>query len=603
MYLWALQNDNFMSLSTAYRSHTCGELRIEDQGSEVKLTGWVHRSRDLGGMTFIDLRDRHGITQLVFSEDTDKELCLKARDLGREFVIRVTGTVEERSSKNKQIPTGEIEITVKELDILNRSEVPPFTMEDETDGGEELRMTWRYLDLRRPFMQKKMILRSKMIKAIRQYLDSKGFLEVETPNLIKSTPEGARDFIVPSRLQTGKFYALPQSPQILKQLLMVAGMDRYYQVVKCFRDEDFRGDRQPEFSQVDCEMSFVDQEDIWNMFEDLVKHVFREVANIDLPDFMRLPYAEAISKYGTDKPDLRFDCPIVELNSVCAGSEFALFNNAMEKGLVAGLVAKGCAGYSRKQIDALTEYVKSPQRGAGGLIYIKYNEDGSFKSSVDKFFNEVQLKAMADEAKAEPGDLLLIVADKSKRLVRKVLGDLRLHLAKEENWFKKDSWSIFWVVDMPLFEEDEETGEPIFAHHPFCSPHPEDVGRIDSDPLSVRAQSYDMVMNGNEILSGSIRIHQPELQKKIFHILGMDQDEIDRRFGFMVRAFDYGAPPHGGCAFGLDRWAMLMAGGESIRDVIAFPKSNAGKDLMMDAPAEVDEAQLIQLGLKVEQKS
>lgn len=589
-----------MNSNTFYRTHHCGELTLANQNLTVTLSGWVNRSRDLGGLTFIDLRDRHGITQLVFNMETNAPLCEQARKLGREFVIQVSGLVAERSNKNKNIATGEIEILVSQLEILNASELPPFTMDDETDGGEELRMKYRYLDLRRPLMQKRLMLRAKMIQAVRTYLDEKGFIEIETPNLIKSTPEGARDFIVPSRLQPGLFYALPQSPQIIKQLLMVAGMDRYYQIARCFRDEDLRGDRQPEFSQIDCEMSFVRQEDIWNMFEGMTKYVFQKTKNITLPDFIRLPYRDAIKYYGTDKPDLRFDCRIKELNSVVAKSAFNLFNSVIEnKGLIAGINAKGCSEYSRKQIDELTEFVKAPHRGAGGLVYIRYALDGTVKSSIDKFFTSDQLLQIGQACKAEKGDLLLIVADKINK-TRKVLGDLRLEMAKRENWIDNDAWSVFWVVDMPMFEPDEETGQPIFAHHPFCAPHPDDEQYMDSDPLRVRAQSYDLVMNGNEILSGSIRIHNKELQEKIFSILGFSEEEKEKRFGFMVNAFRYGAPPHGGCAFGLDRWVMLMAGGETIRDVIPFPKNNAGRDLMMDAPGQVDNNQLQMVGIKLE---
>lgn len=588
-----------MHSNTFYRTHTCGELRMQSVGTTVTLSGWMHRSRDLGGMTFIDLRDRHGITQLVFNMESNAALCEMARKLGREFVICASGVVTERSSKNAQLPTGDIEIIVDKLEILNAAELPPFTMDDETDGGEELRMRYRYLDLRRPQMQQRLMLRANMLKAVREYLDAEGFVEVETPNLIKSTPEGARDFLVPSRMQPGLFYALPQSPQILKQLLMVSGMDRYYQIAKCFRDEDLRGDRQPEFTQIDCEMSFVRQEDVWNMFEGMTKHVFKKVKNIDLPDFIRLPYRDAMKYYGSDKPDLRFDCKIQDLNAVVGGSEFGVFNNVLaSNGLVAGIVAKGCSEYSRKQIDELTEFVKAPQRGAGGLIYIKFSQDGSVKSSMDKFFTPEQLMAIGESVGAGKGDLLLIVADKEKK-TRKVLGDLRLEMAKRENWIDKNAWSVFWVVDMPLFEPDEETGEPIFAHHPFCSPHPDDFQYMDSDPLRVRAQSYDMVMNGNEILSGSIRIHNKELQEKIFKILGFSEEEKERRFGFMVNAFKYGAPPHGGCAFGFDRWVMLMAGGDTIRDVIPFPKNNNGRDMMMDAPGEVDNDQLRIVGVKL----
>ncbi len=587
-----------MHSSTYYRSHHCGELRLTDVGKIVVISGWVNKSRDLGGMTFVDMRDRHGITQLVFNLELNAPLCLEARQLGREFVIQAKGKVAERSNKNPNMSTGEIEILVDELTILNASEVIPFSMEDDPDVGEELRMKYRYLDLRRPQMQKRLILRAQMLKAVREYLDENGFCEIETPNLIKSTPEGARDFIVPSRLQPGLFYALPQSPQILKQLLMVSGMDRYYQIAKCFRDEDLRGDRQPEFTQIDCEMSFVRQEDVWHMFEGMVKHVFKNTIDIQLPDFIRLPYLDAIKYYGTDKPDLRFDCKIVDLNEAVQGSEFGVFNNIIgTNGLIAGINATGCGEYSRKQIDELTEFVKVPQRGAGGLIYIKFAQDGTIKSSIDKFFSTEKLAEIGKLFNAQKGDLILIVADKTSR-ARKVLGDLRLEMAKRQNWIDKNTWSVFWVVDMPLFEADENTGEPIFAHHPFCSPHPDDFQYMDSDPLRVRAQSYDLVMNGNEILSGSVRIHNKELQEKIFTILGFSEEEKEKRFGFLVNAFKYGAPPHGGCAFGFDRWVMLMCGGETIRDVIPFPKNNNGRDMMMDAPGEVDDAQLKLVGIQ-----
>lgn len=588
-----------MQSSTYYRTHHCGELRMSDIGKTVSLTGWVNKNRDQGGMIFVDLRDRYGITQLVFNMETNAPLCEDARKLGREFVILATGTVAERSNKNANIPTGEIEIIVSELSILNAAELPPFTMDDETDGGEELRMKYRYLDLRRPQMQKRLMLRAQMLKAVRTYLDAEGFVEIETPNLIKSTPEGARDFLVPSRLQPGLFYALPQSPQILKQLLMVSGMDRYYQIAKCFRDEDLRGDRQPEFTQIDCEMSFVRQEDVWNMFEGMTKYVFKQTKNIDLPDFLRLPYKDAIQYYGSDKPDLRFDCKIIDLNDVVGGTEFSVFNNIISgNGLIAGINAKGCSEYSRKQIDELTEFVKAPHRGVGGLIYIKFNLDGSIKSSIDKFYSVEQLTTIGNKLNAQKGDLILIVADKVNK-TRKVLGELRLEMAKRENWIDKNAWSVFWVVDMPLFEPDENTGEPIFAHHPFCSPHPDDFQYMDSDPLRVRAQSYDLVMNGNEILSGSIRVHDKTLQEKIFTILGFSEEEKEKRFGFMVNAFKYGAPPHGGCAFGFDRWVMLMAGGDTIRDVIPFPKNNNGRDMMMDAPGDVDNEQLKIVGVKL----
>jgi len=580
-----------------YRSHTCGELRESHINKEVTLSGWVHKSRDLGGMTFIDLRDRYGVTQLVFNMESDSSLCEAARKLGREFVIKVIGKVAERSNKNPNMPTGNIEIEIISLTILNAAETPPFTMDDDTDGGEELRMKYRYLDLRRPLMTKRMEMRAKTTAAMREFLTGKGFLEIETPTLIKSTPEGARDFIVPSRLQPGKFYALPQSPQILKQLLMVAGMDKYFQITKCYRDEDFRGDRQPEFSQLDCEMSFVEQEDVLNMFEGMTKHVFKNVIDVELPNFQRLTYHDALKFYGSDKPDLRFDCKITDLNEAFAGTDFMVFKSAIDKGdLIAGINAKGCASYSRKQIDQLTDFVREPHRGAGGLVYVKFNEDGTVKSSIDKFFTAEQLKQVGEKFDAAPGDLLLILVDNEKKC-RKNLGDLRLEMAKRQDWITPNSWSVLWIVDFPLFEKDEETGEIIFVHHMFCSPHPDDKHLMDSDPLKVRAETYDMVMNGNEIVSGSIRIHEKEMQEKIFDLLGFTKEEQEEQFGFMVNAFKYGAPPHGGCAFGLDRWVMLMAETDTIRDVIAFPKNNAGRDLMMYAPSVVDPEQLKDLGL------
>lgn len=582
-----------------YRNRTCGELNIAHVGQEVTLSGWVQRVRNMGGMTFIDLRDRYGITQLVFNMETDAKLCGQANNLGREYVIQVSGKVAERSSKNKNIATGDIEIFVSSLTVLNESEVPPFLIENDTDGSEELRLTYRYLDIRRPELRDRLIKRAHIIRAVREYLDAKDFLEVETPNLIKSTPEGARDFLVPSRLVHGSFYALPQSPQILKQLLMVAGMDRYYQIVKCFRDEDFRGDRQPEFSQIDCEMSFVHQEDIFETFGGMIQHVFKKILNYELASIPRLKYDDAIRLYGSDKPDLRFDCPIVELNAVLPASEFAVFNNAVANGgLVAGLNAKGSAAYTRKQLDELTEFVKVSHRGLGGLVNIRFNEDGTVKSSIDKFYTEEQLREIGKAFGAEKGDLLLLAADKTSK-VRKSLGDLRLELAKRNNWIKPGTWSVLWVVDFPLFEKDEESGDITFAHHPFCSPHPEDLQYFDTEPTRVRAQTYDMVMNGNEILSGSIRIHQKDIQEKVFKNLGLNEEERDKKFGFLLSAFKYGAPPHGGCAFGLDRLVMLMAGGETIRDVIAFPKTSGGRDLMMDAPTPVEKKQLDELGVAV----
>lgn len=591
-----------MYSSTHFRTHNCGELNISNVGQSVSLAGWVATIRDFGGLTFIDLRDRYGLTQLSFNMETRAALCEIARSFGREYVIQAKGKVVERSSKNPKIPTGEIEILVEELSLLNHAETPPFTIEDNTDGGEELRMKYRYLDIRRPSLSQRLVLRAKMIKTMREYLDQRDFTEIETPNLIKSTPEGARDFLVPSRMQKGSFYALPQSPQIMKQLLMVAGMDRYYQVVKCYRDEDFRGDRQPEFTQLDCEMSYVSQEDVLNTFEGLTKHVYKRILNVDLPDFKRLKYADAIKLYGSDKPDLRFDCQIVDLNDDAhiKASDFPVFANAiLNNQLVAGINAKGCAGYSRKQIDELVDFVKAPHRGLGGIIQIKYNEDGSIKSTIDKFFDETQVAQIGAHFNAQKGDLILIVVEKEAK-VRKALGDLRLEIGKQQGWLKKDDWSVLWIVDFPLFEKDEETGETIFVHHPFCAPHPDDISYLDSDPLRCRAQQYDMVMNGWECLSGSIRIHQKELQDRIFQKLGMSEDEKEKRFGFMVNAFRYGAPPHGGCAFGIDRWVALFAHAEAIRDVIAFPKNNGGRDLMMDAPGEVDAKQLKDLGIKID---
>ncbi|MBL7778405.1 MAG: aspartate--tRNA ligase [Chitinophagales bacterium] len=584
-----------------YRTHTCGELTLNQVGQTVTLSGWVQKNRLLGGMTFVDLRDRYGITQLVFNMERNAPLCEQANALGREYVIQVKGTVAERTNKNPNIPTGNIEIIADELTLLNTSEVPPFLIENDTDGSEELRLKYRYLDIRRPKLKDVLVKRAQISKAVREYLDAKDFIEIETPNLIKSTPEGARDFLVPSRLVEGSFYALPQSPQILKQLLMVAGMDRYYQIVKCFRDEDFRGDRQPEFTQVDCEMSFVHQEDIFETFGGMVRHVFKKVINYELPELNRLKYDDALRLYGSDKPDLRFDCPIVELNQMLPSSEFAVFNNTIQNGgLVAGLNASGCAAYSRKQLDELTEFVKVSHRGLSGLVNIRFNEDGSVKSSVDKFYTEEQLRLIGTAFNAQKGDLILIAAEKTAK-VRKSLGDLRLELAKRNNWIDPNKWSVLWVVDFPLFEQDEETGAITFAHHPFCSPHPEDLQYFDTEPLRVRAQTYDMVMNGNEVLSGSIRIHNHDVQEKVFKSLGLTPEEQEKKFGFMLNAFRYGAPPHGGCAFGLDRVVMLMTGGETIRDTMAFPKTSGGRDLMMDAPTPVDKKQLDELGIATKQ--
>ena len=577
---------------------------MEHVGQSVTISGWVQRTRDLGYILFLDLRDRYGITQVSIKSDDQKAVYDQAKKFGREFVLQVTGKVAERESKNPKLPTGEVEVVPEKIEVLNKSAVPPFIIEEETDGGEDLRMQYRYLDLRRPNMARNMKIRAKTMAATREYLNQQDFLEIETPFFIKSTPEGARDFLVPSRMQPGNFYALPQSPQILKQLLMVAGMDRYYQIVKCFRDEDFRGDRQPEFTQIDCEMSFVNQTNVLDMFEGLTKHIFKQVLNVDLPDFIRLPYSEAMAKYGTDKPDLRFDVPIVELNEAASGTDFGVFNSIIEgNGLIAGILAEGCAEYSRKQLDALTELVKAPHLGGTGLVYVKWNADGSFKSSVDKFYTPEHLQAIMESAGGKAGDLLLIVADKLKGRTRKILGELRLHMARQEGWIDPKKWSVFWVVDFPLFEEDEETGKLTFAHHPFCMPREQDLQYLYSEPHRVIAQSYDMVMNGNEIVSGSVRVHDKAVQDKIFDILGLSAEEKEAKFGFMLKAFEYGAPPHGGCAFGLDRFVMLLCGEKSIRDVMAFPKTAGGRDVMMDAPGPVDAGQLNDLGLTIEVES
>lgn len=578
-----------------YRTHNCGELNLSNQNQSVVVSGWVQSLRDFGKLTFVDIRDRYGITQVVFNAEENENLYSQAHELNREFVVQIKGIVKERENKNPNIPTGDIEIIASELAILNPSELPPFTIIDDTDGSEELRLKYRYLDLRRPEMARKLIGRAKLFSIFRKYLDAKGFLEIETPVLIKSTPEGARDFLVPSRIQSGSFYALPQSPQILKQLLMVSGADRYYQIVKCFRDEDFRGDRQPEFTQLDCEMSFVTQEDVLSTFEGLVKVVYKEMLNIDV-EVGRLTYSDAMKYYGIDKPDLRFDCKIVDIT--LPTSEFVVFNQAIANGgIVSGINAKGCAGYSRKQIDTVIDFVKEPNRKLNGLVWIKYDENG-YKSSVDKFYTAEQLAEIGSQFSMEKGDLLFLAADKEAR-VRKALGDLRLKLAKENGWIDERKWSIFWVVDFPLFEKDEETGETHFVHHPFCMPHLEDVQYLETEPLKVRGQLYDLVINGNEILSGSIRIHQKDLQDRIFKILGLSEEEKMDKFGFLLEAFKYGAPPHGGCAFGVDRWLMLMLGGDTIRDVIPFPKSSNGKDMMMDAPTSVDKAQLDELGIQL----
>jgi aspartyl-tRNA synthetase len=576
------------------RTHTCGQLNISNLGETVTLCGWVQKSRDLGGTTFIDVRDRYGLTQLVLNTDTDANLRETGKQLGREFVIKVTGTVLERSNKNTKIPTGEIEITVTELEILNSSKIPPFLIEDETDGGEELRAKYRYLDLRRNPIRNNLVLRHKMAQEIRKYLDGLDFIEVETPVLIKSTPEGARDFVVPSRMNPGEFYALPQSPQTFKQLLMVSGFDRYFQIVKCFRDEDLRADRQPEFTQIDCEMSFITQEDILNIFEGLTRHLFSTVKGLELGDFPRMQYADAMRLYGSDKPDTRFGMQFVELNDVVKGKGFSIFDNAE---LVVGINAKGCAGYTRKQIDELTEWMKRPQIGATGLIYARHNDDGTLKSSVDKFYNEEELAKWSAAFETEKGDLILILAGETDK-VRKQLNELRLEVGGRLGLRDKNKFAPLWVLDFPLLEWDEETERYHAMHHPFTSPKPEDIALLDTDPKNVRANAYDLVINGTEIGGGSIRIHDRELQALMFKHLGFSKEEAQKQFGFLMDAFEYGAPPHGGIAFGFDRLTSIFAGLDSIRDVIAFPKNNSGRDVMIDSPSIIADSQLNELKIK-----
>ncbi len=585
-----------------YRNRTCGELRIEHVGEEVTLAGWVQRSRKMGGMTFVDLRDRYGITQLVFNEESDAELCARANKLGREFVIQVTGTVNERYSKNDKIPTGDIEIIVSRLDILNASDTPPFTIEENTDGGDDLRMKYRYLDLRRTNVRANLELRHKFCLAVRHFLDSKGFLEIETPVLVGSTPEGARDFIVPSRMNPGQFYALPQSPQTLKQLLMVAGMDRYFQIVKCFRDEDLRADRQPEFTQIDCEMSFVEQDDIISLFEEMAKYLFKEIRGCDLGNapFLRLPWSEAMRRFGSDKPDMRFGMEFVELADVLKGSgEFAVFNEAA---YIGGICAEGCASYTRKQIDELTNFVKSPQIGAKGLVYARVGEDGTVKSSVDKFYAPEVLERLKVTMNAHPGDLILIISGPDVMKARKQLCELRLEMGNRLGLRDKNRFALLWVVDFPMFEWSEEEGRLMAMHHPFTAPRPEDVPLLETDPAKVCANAYDMVCNGVEVGGGSIRIHDAELQARIFKALGFTPERAQEQFGFLMNAFKYGAPPHGGLAYGLDRWVSLFAGLDSIRDCIAFPKNNSGRDVMLDAPSFVDQTQLDELQLDLRPK-
>ena len=580
------------------RTNTCGELTISNETQEVTLCGWVQKSRDLGGMTFVDLRDRYGITQLAFNLEVDKPLCEKARTLGREFVVKATGFVKERESKNKNIPTGEIEIIVTAVEVLNESKTPPFTIEDDTDGGEELRMKYRYLDLRRNPLKKSLALRHKLGFEVRKYMNDQEFFEIETPYLIKSTPEGARDFVVPSRMNQGEFYALPQSPQTFKQLLMVAGYDRYFQLVKCFRDEDLRADRQPEFTQIDCEMCFVEQEDILNTFEGLMKYLFKSLKNIELADFPRMDYAIAIKEYGSDKPDIRFGMKFHELNDLVQNKGFNVFDQAE---LVVGICAEGAANYSRKQLDALTDFVRKPQIGANGLVYVKCNEDGTFKSSVDKFYSQEDLQEWSNEFGAKAGDLILVLAGNTNK-TRSALNELRLEMGTRLELRNPNEFSPLWVVDFPLLEWDENSERFHAMHHPFTSPKNEDYHLIKTDPRKVRANAYDMVVNGVELGGGSIRIHDKELQEKMFDLLGFTEEEANSQFGFLMNAFEYGAPPHGGIAFGLDRIAALFGGSDSIRDYIAFPKNNSGRDMMIDSPSPISSEQLDELQIELQTK-
>jgi len=582
-----------------YRTHTCGELTIRSAGMDVTLCGWVQKSRDLGGMTFVDLRDRYGITQLVFNMETDAGLCDQARKLGREFVVQAKGLVRERSNKNLRIPTGEIEIEVTELIVLNRSEIPPFTIEEETDGGEELRMKYRYLDLRRTSVKNNIILRHRVAQEVRRYMDSIGFIEIETPVLIKSTPEGARDFVVPSRMQPGTFYALPQSPQTLKQLLMVAGFDKYFQLVRCFRDEDLRADRQPEFSQIDCEMSFVERDDILDTFEGLAKYLFRQLKNIDFTEsFLKLSYREAMESYGTDKPDLRFGMKISDLTATVKGHGFSIFDSSE---YVGAICAPGCSEYTRKQVDDLTEFVKRPQIGAKGLVYIRFGPDGTLKSSIDKFYSQEDIGRFAARMNAVKGDLILILAgDKMKTLT--ALSELRLEIGNRLELRRKDIYAPLWIVDFPLLEWDDDVKRFFAMHHPFTSPKPEDIDLMEKDPRRVRANAYDLVINGVEIGGGSVRIHDASLQKLMFKVLGFTEEEANEQFGFLLNAFRYGAPPHGGIAFGFDRWVAMFGGQDSIRDFIAFPKNNSGRDVMLDTPAPISDKQLQELMIEIKKE-
>ena len=582
-----------------YRTNTCGELRLSDVNKTVTLAGWVQRIRKMGGMTFVDLRDRYGITQLAFNQENNADMFEQANRLGREYVLQATGVVRERYSKNAQLPTGEIEIEVSALNILNAAVTPPFTIEDETDGGDDLRMKYRYLDLRRQCVRANLELRHKMAFEVRRYLDEHGFLEVETPVLVNSTPEGARDFVVPSRMNPGQFYALPQSPQILKQLLMVSGFDRYFQIVKCFRDEDLRADRQPEFTQIDCEMSFVEQEDVLNMFEGMSRHLFKVIKGIDLPKLPRMTWQDAMKYYGSDKPDTRFDMRFVELMDVLKGYGFSVFDNAA---YIGGICAKGAASYTRKQIDQLTEFVKRPQIGAKGLVYARIEADGTVKSSVDKFYTQEVLQQLKAAFEAEAGDLILILSGDDAMKTRKQLCELRLEMGNQLGLRDKNKYSCLWVIDFPMYEWSEEEGRLMAMHHPFTAPKPEDIPLLDTDPASVRANAYDMVINGVEVGGGSIRIHDAGLQQKVFEILGFTPEKAQQKFGFLMNAFKYGAPPHGGLAYGLDRFVSLFAGLDSIRDCIAFPKNNQGRDVMLGAPGIIDQSQLDELNLIVKAK-
>ncbi|MDB4195419.1 MAG: aspartate--tRNA ligase [Flavobacteriales bacterium] len=582
-----------------YRSHNNGQLRIEDVNKEVTLCGWVQKSRDLGGMTFVDLRDRYGITQLVFNEESNSELCERARKLGREFVVKITGRVTERSSKNKNIPTGEIEIEISDLEVLNSSKTPPFTIEDNTDGGDELRMKYRYLDLRRNPVKENLILRHKIGLSVRNYMNNMEFLEIETPFLIKSTPEGARDFVVPSRMNEGQFYALPQSPQTFKQLLMVSGYDRYFQIVKCFRDEDLRADRQPEFTQIDCEMAFVEQEDILQTFEGLIKNLFAEVLKVELPEVVRMTYADAMKNYGSDKPDIRFGMKFNYITEAVKGKDFKIFDEAED---IIAITVEGGNSITRKQIDKITDYVKTPQVGAKGLIYCRVNEDGSFKSSVDKFYNQEELAKWVEISNAKPGDLIMVLSGDTAK-VQSQMNDLRLHMGNMMELRDGKTFAPLWVLDFPLLEWDEDSDRFHAMHHPFTSPKEEDFELLNTNPGAVRANAYDLVINGVEIGGGSIRIHDKEIQSRMFDLLGFTKEEAEAQFGFLMNAFEYGAPPHGGIAFGFDRICSIFGGSESIRDYIAFPKNNSGRDVMIDAPANVDHTQLNELSLKLNIKA